>query len=264
MAQCKESPPSYETAAISCARNTTSKSINRGPFPLDLPILTLLRNKRVILASQSPRRKQIFSLLGFKNVEVIPSTKPENLSKENLGPFEYVLQTAIQKCLDVYTIVISNSAVSIPDPSLVIAADTIMVTTTGRILEKPRSENDHIQMLKMLRDQRVHKCFTAVVAIAPREDARDPGYNIETTVEETIVHFSPEVSDDLIKAYVRTREGVEKAGGYGIQGMGSLLVEKIEGSVDNVIGLPLRTTLQLIERVVLDQDALASEDEEKT
>lgn len=138
-----------------------------------------------------------------------------------------------------------------------------MVTITGRILEKPRSENDHIQMLQMLRDQKVHKCFTAVVAIAPREDARDPGYNIETTVEETVVHFSPEVSDDLIKAYVRTREGVDKAGGYGIQGMGSLLVEKIDGSVDNVIGLPLRTTLQLIERVVLDQDASASDYEEK-
>lgn len=263
MAECKESPPSYETAAVTCTRNTTSKSINRSPFPLDLPILNLLRNKRVILASRSPRRKQIFSLLGFKNVEVIPSTKPENLSKEDLGPFEYVLQTAIQKCLDVYTIVISNSSLSIPDPSLVVAADTIMVTITGRILEKPRSENDHIQMLQMLRDQKVHKCFTAVVAIAPREDARDPGYNIETTVEETVVHFSPEVSDDLIKAYVRTREGVDKAGGYGIQGMGSLLVEKIDGSVDNVIGLPLRTTLQLIERVVLDQDASASDYEEK-
>lgn len=170
----------------------------------------------------------------------------------------------MQKCLDVYTIVMSNSSVSVADPSLVIAADTIMVTTTGRILEKPRNENDHIQMLTMLRNQRIHKCFTAVVAIAPRDDARDPGYNIETTVEETQVYFSPEVSDDLIKAYVRTREGVEKAGGYGIQGMGSLLVEKIDGSVDNVIGLPLRTTLQLIERVVLDQDTSASGDDEES
>lgn len=63
MAECKESPPSYETAAVTCTRNTTSKSINRSPFPLDLPILNLLRNKRVILASRSPRRKQIFSLV---------------------------------------------------------------------------------------------------------------------------------------------------------------------------------------------------------
>ncbi|KAI6251417.1 dTTP/UTP pyrophosphatase [Erysiphe necator] len=264
MAESKDSPPSYETAASGCARRTSRKPIIRGPFPLELPILALLRTKRVILASRSPQRKQIFSLLGFKNVEIIPSTKPENLSKEDLGPFDYVLQTAMQKCLDVYTIVMSNSSVSVADPSLVIAADTIMVTTTGRILEKPRNENDHIQMLTMLRNQRIHKCFTAVVAIAPRDDARDPGYNIETTVEETQVYFSPEVSDDLIKAYVRTREGVEKAGGYGIQGMGSLLVEKIDGSVDNVIGLPLRTTLQLIERVVLDQDTSASGDDEES
>lgn len=108
-------------------------------------------------------------------------------------------------------------------------------------------------MLKMLRDQQVHKCYTAVVALAPREDARDPGYNIETTVEETRVLFAHEVSDELIEAYVRTREGVDKAGGYGIQGMGNLLVERIEGSFDNVVGLPVRATLALIEKVVFNQ-----------
>jgi predicted house-cleaning NTP pyrophosphatase (Maf/HAM1 superfamily) len=121
-------------------------------------------------------------------------------------------------------------------------------------------------MLKMLRDQRVHKCFTAVCALAPREDCRDPGYNIETTVEETKVIFAAEVSDELIESYVRTREGVDKAGGYGIQGMGSLLVEKIDGSWDNVVGLPLRATLALVEKAVLNQgdeeEAADDEDDE--
>jgi len=56
------------------------------------------------------------------------------------------------------------------------------------------------------------------------------------------------VTDDLILAYVKTREGVDKAGGYGIQGIGTILVEKIEGTWDNVVGLPLRATLQLIEK----------------
>jgi MAF protein len=196
-------------------------------------------------------------------MEILPSTKPENLSKEELGPFEYVLQTCIQKCLDVYQVALANSLKSIPDPSLVMSADTIVVTNAGRILEKPRSEADHLGMLKMLRDQGVHKVYTAVAALAPREDARDPGYNIETTVEETKVFFDAAISDELIEAYVKTREGADKAGGYGLQGMGSLLVEKIEGSWDNVVGLPLRATLALIEKAVLDQEDVEDADEEE-
>jgi MAF protein len=180
-----------------------------------------------------------------------------------LGPIQYVLKTAEQKCLDVYELALENSMKSIPDPSLVVAADTVIVTNSGRILEKPRSEADHLAMLKMLRDQRSHKVNTAVVVLAPREDARDPGYNLETAVEETKVFFDENVSDELIEAYVRTREGVDKAGGYGLQGMGSLLVERIEGSSDNVIGLPLRVTLGLIETVVLNQgDGEDNDDEE--
>ena len=119
-------------------------------------------------------------------------------------------------------------------------------------------------MLKMLRDQKVHKVFTAVAVLAPREDAKFPGYNLETAVEETRVYFASEVSDGLVEAYVRTREGVDKAGGDGIQGMGSLLVERIEGSWDNVVGLPVRVTLGLIERAVLNQEGDESgEDEEE-
>lgn len=64
------------------------------------------------------------------------------------------------------------------------------------------------------------------------------------------------VTDDLICAYVRTREGADKAGGYGIQGVGSILVEKIDGTFDNVVGLPLRATLQLIEKVMTPEDQL--------
>ena len=186
-------------------------------------------------------------------MEITPSLKPETLSKD-LGPWEYVLATASQKCLDIYQIALKNSIASIPDPSLVISADTVVVSASGLILEKPRSQADHIAMLKILRDQRVHKVYTAVVVLAPREDARFPGYNIESTVEETKVIFGEDVSDELIEAYVRTREGVDKAGGYGLQGLGSLLVEKIDGQADNVIGLPLRATLSCIEKAVLNQE----------
>jgi predicted house-cleaning NTP pyrophosphatase (Maf/HAM1 superfamily) len=84
---------------------------------------------------------------------------------------------------------------------------------------------------------------------------------METWVEETKVVFSGDTSDEFILAYVRTREGVDKAGGYGIQGMGSLLVEGIEGSWDNVVGLPVRITLGLIEKAVLKQGEDEDEDD---
>ena len=68
------------------------------------------------------------------------------------------------------------------------------------------------------------------------------------------------MSDDLLLAYVKTREGADKAGGYGIQGIGSILVNRIEGTFDNVVGLPLKATLQLIEKVIAVEDEL--EDDE--
>lgn len=183
-------------------------------------------------------------------MEIIPSTVPEAFPK-SLAPFEYVLQTATQKAMTVYTSEINNA--SRGEPALVIAADTVVVTGSGQVLEKPRSEADHIAMLTTLRDQGHHNVFTAVVAMAPLSSARDPGYALESTVEVTTVRFGKDISDDLITAYAKTREGADKAGGYGIQGIGAILVDRIEGSYDNVVGLPLRATLTLIEKV-LDHD----------
>lgn len=245
-----DSPPAYEP---------TSKPVpsNRGaplprPPPLSLPVLNDLRSKRVILASQSPRRRQIISFLGLPNIEIIPSNADENLPK-TLGPYEYVLATATKKAQAVYEQEVDNEAKG--EPALILAADTIVVdTTTETILEKPRSEAHHVSMLRALRDARDHKVYTALVAMAPLASARQPGYAIESVVEETAVRFDGDVTDDLIMAYVRTREGADKAGGYGLQGLGSILVEKIEGSYDNVIGMPLKATLKLIETVVKKAD----------
>lgn len=75
--------------------------------------------------------------------------------------------------------------------------------------------------------------------------------------------FDADVGDELIEAYVKTREGVDKAGGYAIQGMGAMLIERIEGSFDNVVGLPIRNTVALMEKAVFDQEDLDPEENEE-
>lgn len=220
--------------------------------------------------------------VGLRDLEIKISTLPEDLPKENYTPHEYVAATARRKCLSVYEDAIaeqnaaadakssSKDAPAPPtDPELVIAADTIIMSADGRVLEKPRNEADHIRMLKHLRNTRMHKVLTAVVCLAPKADASHPGYEIAAHTEETKVYFAQETEglpDDVIESYVRTREGADKAGGYAVQGMGGLvLVEKLEGSVDNVVGLPVRKTLAMAEKVIFQQEeeeAQWSEEEE--
>lgn len=262
-----EPPPSYEATPLNPASPVPPEKGPPRPFPsLDLPTLNLLRGRRTILASASPRRKQILAAIGLTKIEIIPSSFDENLPK-SASPFEYVLATATEKGLAVYKREINNESKG--EPALIIAADTIVVSRSGEILEKPRSEAQHISMLKNLRDTGVHRVYTAVACMAPLDSARDPGYALETAVEETSVKFDPNVTDELLLAYVKTREGADKAGGYGIQGTGSILVEKIDGSFDNVVGLPLRVVLQLIEKVIgksqdadVMEDGLLAEDDE--
>ncbi|ROW07701.1 hypothetical protein VMCG_03497 [Cytospora schulzeri] len=226
-----------------------SAPIRKGPPSFELPIITHLKDKRV----------------GLNKLEIQPSTKPENLHKDAYTPYEYVSATARQKGMDVYETAVAAQAKAVEakdpnppaEPDLVIAADTIIVTRDGRILEKPKSEQEHVRMLKHLRDTRVHKVLTAVVCLAPKADASHPGYEIAAHTEETKVFFAQEsdgLPDDVIEKYVKTREGADKAGGYAVQGIAGLfLVEKLEGCVDNVVGLPVRKTLALAEKVIFQQ-----------
>lgn len=269
-----DAPPDYIQAARDHGiRLRQSAPVRKGPLPFELPLLAHLRGKRVLLASASPRRKALLAQVGLRDLEVKPSTKPEDLSKADHTPYEYVAATARQKCMDVYETALREQAEHVAnppkdeqgntskppaDPELVIAADTIICTKDGRVLEKPRDERDHVRMLKLLRDTRVHKVLTAVVCLAPRADAAHPGYAIASHTEETRVYFAAEgdgLPDDVIEAYVRTREGADKAGGYAVQGVGGLvLVDKVEGCVDNVVGLPVRKTLALAEKVIFQQN----------
>jgi septum formation protein len=263
-----EPPPSYDATPLNPASSAPLRLGAPRPPPLDLPALNLLRGRRTILASASPRRRQLLASIGLTNIEIIPSSFEENLPK-SASPFEYVLATATEKALEVYKREINNESKG--EPAMIIAADTIVVSSSGAILEKPRSEAQHIAMLKSLRDTGVHRVYTAVACMAPLESARDPGYAMDTAVEETAVKFDSTVTDELLLAYVKTREGADKAGGYGIQGTGSILVEKIDGSFDNVVGLPLRIVLKLIEKVVeksedgdvLEHDLLGDDEDEE-
>ncbi|KAG8533826.1 uncharacterized protein KY384_001567 [Bacidia gigantensis] len=252
-------PPSYDAASADTKKSPPKAPLLRAPLPLNLPLISSLKDKRVILASASPRRKQLLAQIGFSKIEILPSTLPENLPK-SLSPFEYVLATARQKALNVYTAALSSER-ELGAPALVIAADTVVVSNGGQVLEKPRSEGDHIAMLKRLRNSVYHKVYTGVVAVAPLASCRDPGYSLETTVEETTVRLGRDIGDDMLMAYVRTREGADKAGGYGIQGIGAILVDRIEGSYDNVVGLPLRATLGLVEKVLRAAEEDDLEDE---
>lgn len=208
-------------------------------------LASLIRGGRVVLASKSPRRIDILKTqLGIDDFDVVPSNFRECLSKDAYAPFEYVVQTAIRKALDVYEAEIGKD----DPPALLIAADTIVVDN-GMVLEKPRGIDHHVAMLKQLRDaiypQRV---YTGVVVIVPLDKPVSPGYAMESYLGESQVTFRKDITDDEIIHYVSTREGNDAAGGYKIQGQGRKFIKEIKGDISNIVGLPINGTASLIEK----------------
>ncbi len=179
---------------------------------------------QVILASASPRRLALLQQIGIE-AKVCPADFDE-VSGSAVQAEDVVLANAIGKC---------KAVVKIKGDSLpVIAADTVVVAE-GVILGKPQNEEDAIEMLKQL-SGKPHKVMTGIAVSYAGEMLAE--------VCETEVVFR-ELTDEEIKKYVATGEPLDKAGAYGIQGMGAVLVEKINGCYNNVVGLPL-TRLQLI------------------
>lgn len=179
---------------------------------------------QVILASASPRRLALLQQIGIE-AKVCPADFDE-VSGSAVQAEDVVLANAIGKC---------KAVVKIKGDSLpVIAADTVVVAE-GVILGKPQNEEDAIEMLKQL-SGKTHKVMTGIAVSYAGEMLAE--------VCETKVVFR-ELTDEEIKKYVATGEPLDKAGAYGIQGMGAVLVEKINGCYNNVVGLPL-TRLQLI------------------
>lgn len=182
--------------------------------------------RKIILASASPRRRELLSQIGM-DFEVITSSSDEIITKEN--PCEIVMELAEGKAREVYDKVITSSG---DKQVVVIGADTIVVHN-GRIMGKPTDENDAIAMLTELCGD-IHQVYTGV-AFLWNEDGRTCKH---TFYECTDVHVSS-ATEEEIRAYVDTKDPMDKAGAYGIQGRFAAFIEKINGDYNNVVGLPV-------------------------
>ncbi|XP_068778427.1 probable bifunctional dTTP/UTP pyrophosphatase/methyltransferase protein isoform X2 [Struthio camelus] len=197
------------------------------------PVLGKLVSKRVVLASASPRRQEILTNVGLR-FEVVPSWFKETLEKSSFAaPYEYAIETAKQKALEVAN---RMHVKHLRTPDIVIGADTI-VTVGEQILEKPVDKQDAYRMLSRLSGKE-HSVFTGVAII--HCSSKDNQLETEVTdfYEETKVKFS-DLSEELLWEYIHSGEPMDKAGGYGIQALGGMLVEYVHGDFLNVVGFPL-------------------------
>lgn len=178
----------------------------------------------LVLASSSPRRQELIALLGLP-VQILPSRVDED-TPEHWTPSKIVEGLAERKALAVK----AEHAEDIDSSSIVVGSDTIVVLN-GKVMGKPRDARDAERMLQEL-SGKVHKVYTGVSCIRV-SDAKTVTSHRVTKVRMR------ELSQDQISRYVATGEPMDKAGSYGIQEIGSLLVEYIEGCYFNVVGLPV-------------------------
>jgi septum formation protein len=191
------------------------------------PAECIIRAMSLVLASTSPRRRELLAAAGF-TVEVDP---PQVDEAQRLGepPAEYVERVARDKA----------AVVSARHPDrTVIAADTA-VLVDGEVLGKPADDDDAARMLRRL-SNRAHDVWTGVAVARAGQ--------VAYALERTRVWMLP-LSEADVRWYVESGEPRGKAGGYAIQGLASRFVPRIEGSWSNVVGLPVATVLQLLEQV---------------
>ena len=190
----------------------------------------------LILASESPRRKELLEKINME-FSVRKSDIDETIYSHE-APYDYVLRMAREKAAKVAC---SESQLPGHGPSRVIAADTSVVVDQ-EILGKPTDPEDARRMLRML-SGRAHLVLTAVCLLetVPAGEPRE----VAAFVEETQVVFAP-LTEEEIRDYIHTGEPMDKAGAYGIQGRGAVLVEGIRGCYYNVMGLPLRRVYEVL------------------
>ncbi len=184
----------------------------------------------VVLASASPRRADVLRMLGL-SFRVVPAGVEERLGAVE-SPHGYVERLCREKALRVWA--------GHPD-ALVVGGDTVVVLD-GRVLEKPEGPAVAVEMLTSL-SGRTHRVYSGLAVVANGK--------VETRVARAGVTFRP-VERELIERYVETGEPFDKAGGYGIQGYGAALVDRIEGDYYTVVGLSVSAFVGLLPRVGLE------------
>lgn len=190
-----------------------------------------LTGKRVVLASGSPRRKFLFEMLEIP-FTVFPSEVDEEAGiLDGVEPARLAVQLAEAKAADV---------MKKAGGDVVIAADTIVVLEK-KVFGKPKSKKEAFAFLSELSGKK-HQVYTGL-SVMTSSGKKFSG------ADKTDVHFY-DVEAEALNAYIRSGEGMDKAGAYGIQGMGSFLVEKIHGHLDNVVGLPRLKLLELLKKAI--------------
>lgn len=195
-----------------------------------------LKLNRIILASSSPRRAELLRQIGI-SFDVMPSDKEEP-APSGQAPEEFVVKTAILKGEYIRRKLIKDSY---DLNKIVVAADTV-VCIDGEVLGKPRNVRDASNMLRRYSSREV-QVYTAI--FVAKSDFSTTGY------EMTKVRFS-KLSESDIKSYVSSGEPLDKAGSFGIQGLGAQYIESIEGCYYNVVGLPLALLRRLISELGFD------------
>lgn len=188
---------------------------------------------KIILASQSPRRRQLLEQIGLRDFTILVPRADE--SYDAALPPQEIVASICRKKADAARLLVQDS------DSLIIAADT-MVFLDGLRLGKPRSEAEAFDMLRALSGRTHHVCTGVSLSMGSR---------LETRVETTGVTFRP-LADREIWSYIRTGDPLDKAGAYGVQGKAALFVSGIEGDYFNVMGLPLHLLGQMLEGFGLD------------
>ncbi|MBR3640682.1 MAG: septum formation protein Maf [Oscillibacter sp.] len=183
---------------------------------------------KIVLASASPRRQELLRRIGIADFDVrVPET--DERYPDALSPREIVEWISREKS--------DAAAPLVAEDELLITADT-MVFLDDKRLGKPHDEADALRMLTALQGRK----HTVCTGVTLRR-----GERIETESEATDVYFRPASEAELL-AYIATGEPMDKAGAYGVQGKGALLVEKLDGDFFNVMGLPLLRLSRMLER----------------
>ena len=191
------------------------------------------QNKKLVLASASPRRKELLEKLGYI-FQIIPADIEEIVDKTK-KPEEIVKEIALQKA--------SHIANNLKEPAIIIGSDTIVVID-DTILGKPENAEDASKMLQQL-SGRSHQVISGIAIVDT--------YTNNTIIdsESSDVYFR-DISQEEITNYIKTKEPMDKAGAYAIQGLASTFIEKINGCYNNIVGLPVYKITQIFKKLDLD------------